>query len=521
MPIDGVFIHFLVSELNASILGERIHKFLNLNPTDFILYLSSKKRLLISLDANHPHLRLTNFEAMGQPNHLSSFLKKHIEGSIIHDITQYNNDRMVTIGLEKRDELGYLHRLHLILELIGRSCNMIFTDENNIILESYKRSYITDERIITPRATYTYLESHQYNPFTLKEIKLPLEGMSRVLMAEVDELGCLDFIQQAHLSPTLIEWDQGSYFHAFDLPSLVGKRTQFSTLSALLETVLTTKQQTSQLQNDEKRLEQAIQRELKKTQGKLQKQLQEWETAKANLILRETANVLSSNLHLVKKYQSEITVFNFYTNQNITIPLDPKKTPSDNVNYLFTKYKKAKRTIDTLSKMMEETQSRILYLQTLLRQTAHATISDLKEIIQEMHPPKGRSGKAKPQYLTYQDENNNLYFVGKNNIQNNYVTHTLAKSKDIFFHVVAYPGSHVILRGSLTLKSIENGATLAAFYSKVQGVCAVDYTLIKYVKKVKGQPGSFVTYTNQKQTHATGDEAIFQKLTLITSHKES
>ncbi|MDD4212235.1 MAG: NFACT family protein [Bacilli bacterium] len=517
MPVDGVFLHFMVQELNNQILGDRIQKFACFNATDYLLTLSSRKRLLISLDVNHPHVRLTQYETMGQTHGLSSFLKKHVEGSIIRAITQQGADRILTITLEKRDELGYTHSLYMVLELTGRSSNMIFVDENQFILESVKRSFITDERLIAPRAPYTVIHSLQHNPFTQEVIQYPLEGVSRPLLSEIEIQGNLRFLQEAKVNPVLIEWEGGSCFHAFDLPSFAGRRTYYPTLSALCEAFFSIEKQSSQTLNDEKRLQHTIQKELKKCELKLSRQIQEWEEAKANLHLEQTANVLASNLHLVQKYQDSITVLNFYTQEDITIPLDPHKTASENITALFNKYKKAKRTIDALSATMEETKTRIHYLETLLQQTNAASLHDLKEIKQEIEPKKGPAGRTKPAILTYQDEDGNRYMIGKNNTQNNYVTHTLANANDYFFHVAQYPGSHCIFRGELTEDAIHLASTLAAIYSKAKGKVAVDYTLVKYVKKVKGQPGSFVTYTHQKQTQATPNPTITQHLTVISS----
>ena len=58
----------------------------------------------------------------------------------------------------------------------------------------------------------------------------------------------------------------------------------------------------------------------------------------------------------------------------------------------------------------------------------------------------------------------------------------------------------MILRGELTKENIEIAGAIASYYSKLNSginVC-VDYTQVKWIKKVKGTKGSFVTYTNEK-----------------------
>jgi predicted ribosome quality control (RQC) complex YloA/Tae2 family protein len=108
--------------------------------------------------------------------------------------------------------------------------------------------------------------------------------------------------------------------------------------------------------------------------------------------------------------------------------------------------------------------------------------------------------KQKPHILKYTLKDGSVVMVGKNNIQNNYLTHTLANKNDYFFHVKNSPGSHVILKGNLTDENIKIAGAIASYYSKQNtgiNVC-VDYTQVKWLKKVKGTKGSFVTYTNEK-----------------------
>ncbi|MDP3130521.1 MAG: NFACT RNA binding domain-containing protein, partial [Bacillota bacterium] len=91
---------------------------------------------------------------------------------------------------------------------------------------------------------------------------------------------------------------------------------------------------------------------------------------------------------------------------------------------------------------------------------------------------------------------------GKNNLQNDYVTHKLAKPTEWWFHTKGIPGSHVLVHspGPLSEATIRCAANLAAFHSKARfsGSVPVDYTLVKNVKKISGMPGSFVTITGQK-----------------------
>ncbi len=508
MPIDGVFIHFLIKEIAPLVSRARINRFISLNQTDFLLTLTGNKKLVISLDANSPHFRLTEDDGLPQPSSLQSFLKKHIEGGIITDLTQHHRDRLVIFTIDKTDELGYHHLIQMVVELMGRSSNLIFVDEEGLILECWKRSFITDSRVIQPHVAYQPITSNQNDPLLLDDIKEPLEGVSRHLRQELYHRNDVSFLRTIPIAPTLISWEGGSCFYAFDLISFPGTRTYFPSLSILIEQALKLQNTADQKMNDERRLDQTIDKELIKLRNKLFKQQDELSVAESNLGLEKLANVLSSNLHLVKKYQESLSVLNYYTGEEVTVPLDPHLSPSENVQAMFRKYKKAKRTIMILSDMIDETKQTILYFETMKQQAFHSDLSTLKQIFQELKPPKGPVKKTKPKILCFQDKAGNSYYVGKNNLQNNYLTHTLAQDTDVFFHVVGYPGSHVVFRGELTEDALKLASMLAASYSKVEGDVAVDYTLIKWVSKVKGQPGSLVTYTHQKQLHAKADETI-------------
>lgn len=93
-------------------------------------------------------------------------------------------------------------------------------------------------------------------------------------------------------------------------------------------------------------------------------------------------------------------------------------------------------------------------------------------------------------------------YVGKNNLQNDYLTLKFGDKRDIWLHTKEIPGSHVIIKnfGKVPDKTLEEAANLAAYYSKAKNSSkvAVDYTEIKNVHKPNGaKPGMVIYYTNQ------------------------
>lgn len=508
MAFDGVFIHFLLDELRPQLLNKRIQKIISVNETDFVMVIHSQLKLLISLNNNHPHLRFTELDYLASFS--SSFFKKHLERGVIRSITQYHNDRIVTFQVDNTDELGYGKTYFFVIELTGKSCNWIVTDEHRIILACLKKTYLEDERLIQVKAPYVYPESNKSNPFDYPPYGPDLEGVSTMLMQEMRNEGSIQAVLNRPISPVLMVSDKKTAFYAFDIHHIPGERIQFDHLSALLEHYYTQRIQISLQNSEQKRLVTYLQKEIQKLTSKLAKQENELLQAKENLNLEKTANLLATHLHEVERYQQTLHVKD-ENEQLISIALNPKWSPSTNLNHYYARFKKAKRTISILQDTILETKQVIEYYECLLQQQDQSTIQDLKEILAEVGLKKVEKTTFKPHNLTLHTTTGHTILVGKNNIQNNYVTHTLAKSNDVFFHVKNRPGSHVILKGDIDDPSILLAAHVAAFYSHIQGKVDIDYTLVKWVKKVKGQKGSFVTYTHQKTITIEADPTYIDR----------
>lgn len=501
MAFDGLFIHNLINEIKDDIIGKRINRFYTINETDFLLTLSSHKSLFITLNSNNPYFSFTEQKLLQSNSFLSNYLKKHIEGGIITDFIQYNNDRIIILDIKSTDDLGYSKKYKIIVELTGKNSNFIITDENLIITEALRKSYLTDDRIIQVKVKYDFLGSNKPNPFD--NIYNPLlcsyEGIAKTTYNEICEYG-LNNVLTRTIKPTLIKGDK-THFYCFDLFTIDGERQYFDSLSNLIEYYYLNQNKETTQSNDQKQTYNYITKTINKLKNKLEKQENELQQAKENTSLEQTASLLAANIHLVKPYQESITVENFYNNNEpITIPINTKISINENINYYYDKFKKNKRAIDIISKTIEDTKNDILYYEDLLSQLSFTSTNDLKELMVEVGIKKPSKLKQKPNILKYNLKDGSIVYVGKNNIQNNYLTHTLAQKNDYFFHVKNAPGSHVILRGTLSEENIEIAGAIASYYSKLNkgiNVC-VDYTQVKWVKKVKGTKGSFVIYTNEK-----------------------
>ena len=201
---------------------------------------------------------------------------------------------------------------------------------------------------------------------------------------------------------------------------------------------------------------------------------------------------------------------NYYTNEMITIPLDPLLSPSENAKKYFDKYGKLKRTFEALSQLTIEVKEEIDHLESV--QTAldiaqqEEDLAQIKEELIENGYIRRKGGTRKVKFTSkpfhYVSSDGFHIYVGKNNYQNDELTFKFAVGNDWWFHAKDMPGSHVIVKSEgkeLPDRTYEEAAKLAAYYSKARGQnkIEIDYTEKKNVKKPGGgKPGFVVYYTN-------------------------
>lgn len=256
----------------------------------------------------------------------------------------------------------------------------------------------------------------------------------------------------------------------------------------------------------------------------LQKDLEEAEDADQYRIWGE---LLFASLHTLAKGDKEAKLVNYYDeNQSeITIPLDPLLTPSDNAQRYFKKYNKYKNSLLIIDEQLTKTHEEIAYMETLLQQLAHASLNDIEEIRDELvsqgymrdRSKKGKKKKktTRPTLQVYTSSEGVDIYVGKNNLQNEYVTNRLASANDTWLHTKDIPGSHVVIRSeSFGDATLEEAAQLAAYYSqaKQSSSVPVDCTLIRHVRKPSGAKPGFVIYDHQKTLFVTPDAEMIKRL---------
>ena len=543
---DGIFLNKMLQELNILKTG-RINKINESGDTDFIITIRANYNnynLLISASSNYSRCHLTekNYDYPLTPKSFTMLLRKHINGFFIKDITTFSSDRVLIFTLDGFDELAYKKEYFLIAEIMGRYSNIILTDSNYEIVDSLKHDGIGEyNRTILPHAIYEFPKNDKLNPFDynldeLKELsnKNKLEtpkdyidlfnGVSFNISEAIfkNDNHIENFYKFIHLKPvpsTFINFKgkKDFYYHNFDNEII----NTYDTLSKMLDDFYYQEDLNQKIKLKTNDLTSFINKEIKKLENKLIKLNKELNNTSELDNYKLYGELLLSSPNLKDK-QKKIDILNYYNNEIVTIPLDIKYTILENSNKYYKKYQKAKNAITYINEQIEKTNNEIIYFKSLSFQISISNINDALEIKEELINNKylfekenKNKKKLKPKLLTY-DYNGTYISVGKNNVQNDYLTHKLAKPNELWFHVKDAPGSHVVLHkeNDISDDEIRMAALIAAYYSSLSDSSSVpvDYTKIRNLKKVPKIKGSFVTMTHQKTIYIDPQKNIIDSL---------
>ncbi|WP_042348986.1 Rqc2 family fibronectin-binding protein [Bacillus massiliigorillae] len=567
MAFDGLFTKAMCEEFTQTINGGRINKIHQPYQNEIIIIIRANgknHKLLLSAHPSYSRAQLTNeaYENPQDPPMFCMLLRKHLEGAIIENIYQKEQDRIIIFDIKGRDEIGDISYKRLIVEIMGRHSNIILVNkETNMILDSIKHvSYaVNSYRAILPGQEYKFPpEQHKQNPLTAttedilkaldfnagkldKQIVQAFAGISPLLAKEIifqSKLPTQDQVvqafnkvmttfQQEAYSPCIMQSNNKEIFYCISLQHINGQTKSFNTLSEMLDRFYFGKAARDRIKQQAQDLERFIVNEKEKNEKKiikLEKTLEESEKGEQFKLYGE---LLTANIYQLKQGMSEIEVINYYDEEGktIEIPLNPQKSPSQNAQLYFTKYQKSKNAIEIVTVQIQLATEEANYFDALLQQLDSAEPKDIEEMREELQEggyikqrfKKGAKKKkdTKPVLDEYVSSTGDTILVGKNNKQNEYLTNKLSSRDDLWFHTKDIPGSHVVIRNSApTEQTILEAAMLAAYYSKAKSSSGVpvDYTQIRHVKKPRGSKPGFVTYDNQNTIYVTPDADEVLKL---------
>jgi len=573
MALDGIYLSSLVYELKNKILNSKIDKINQPEKDEIILTVRKDRKnlkLLISASSKYPRIHLTEIT---KPNPLKApmftmVLRKYILGGLITNIEQLDGDRIIKLSIENTDELGFDSKYTLIVEIMGRHSNItLIRDRDNKIMESIKHVYsdVNTFRVTYPGASYIYPpKSLRLNPFNIdKDLfnniinnidnLLDENIFSKIFTGVSKPLSKSLYLSLVNnniniTSESILEYFknfifnlQKDYkykiyksnetykdFHCVNLDNLFTNLIykEMESPSLLLEEFYFTKDKQDRLSNRAFDLLKLLHNNIDRCKNKESKLNQVLDDCSKKDDFRIKGDLLTSYIYMLKKGQSEIILQNFYNEEDdeyLTISLDENKSPSENVQYYYKKYNKLKKSEESAYEQLSKNEEELKYLQSVITNIENCdSYEDIDSIKKELIETgylkfKNNGGKQKKEKenkpLKFITSSGVDIYVGKNNIQNDYLSLKFANKNHYWFHAKDIPGSHVILTtNSPSNKDLEEAAIIASYYSKGKNSSKVnvDYTLVKNLKKPnQSKPGMVIYHTNSSLIVKPSD---FQKI---------
>lgn len=508
--IDGFLIHALVHELHTSLAKSRLEKVIQVDDHSFLFSLyhqREKRQLIIDCSPEHFRMHLTQ-KSYGDP--LSSqfvmTLKKQLEGAIIDRISQYQTDRVIIMDMTVHDFIdGPIHK-QLIFEAMGKHSNLILV-KDGIIVDTLKKMFFESGRQLLPQATFEFFPSDKLSAETIdySRIHEPYDlvhqymGISPMLAKYLfdHQIQWHELIIKPTYDHTL------KRFYCLDLFDPTHDKTYYSTLSELLD--------------DDPKADKPL---FVSQKGFIHKQLKRLENKKLQLedAYDETQNQLKAKDLADAIYASglplDASMSSLIINDQ-SIDLDPTQTLNEHAQSLYKRYQKAKRGLIHLDEQIKQNDELIQLFLSFKVFVDMASFESMKDLESELalygykKAKPDHSKKSRKPAIVMLKEGDLVYVIGKNNLQNEYITHTFAQKEDWWFHVKDAPGAHVVVNAKELLEPIlRKAAMLAAYHSSLRysSSIPVDYTKIKYIKKIPGVAGYRVTYQKQQTLYIDIDE---------------
>ena len=558
MNLDGLTMSVLAKELNERLQTGQIQKLYQIDKTTLLFKiraLNEDQSLVITVGAT-PAMYLSKpiQDLPKEPSSLCMFLRKHIEGSRIVKVEQINGDRIMCIQTDKLEMDGSITSTFIYVELMGKYSNCIFV-QDGVILESliHVSPLMNRERSISPKLHYELppnanrvsLMDFDYNEIknlltsfgdgtVQQSIRAIFNGFGKPLLDEVlltsnlsgnEIISDLIPTQVDALAKALYELkiklnesnglltlinDNNKKAHATFILQNYKVLKEYSTISEALEESI---HNTKSIHTADKELEKILTAAIKKEEGRHQKIKDELDDTNKMDTYKLYGDILMINAHLQVQYEPSIQLPNLLSEDGelLTIPLKPNLTIVENGQWYYKLYTKLKNRMVSGEYQLNASTTKLEYLKSILYSISLATTREsLEEIRKECmdagiikkskKPLSYKLGKSNYIHLTI-DEGE--IFIGRNNQQNEYLTHRFAKPTDIWFHTQDIQGSHLILRLNVEPDDmiLSKVAQYAAYFSKARKTSKVpvDYTYIKNIKKPPGSPLGFVIFS----THQT------------------
>jgi predicted ribosome quality control (RQC) complex YloA/Tae2 family protein len=562
MALDGISIHALVYEFNENLLNGKINKISQPEKEELLITINTQngnKRLLISANASLPFMYITaeNKPAPATAPGFCMLLRKHIGAGRIIEISQMEMERAIRFKIQHLNEMGDVTFKYLYVEIMGKHSNIIFCNEDNMILDAIKHvpSSVSSVREVLPgRQYFIPAQEGKINPMDTTEdffkntvlkrsdsvfraIMSSFVGISPTIANEIcyraaldSDASCASLFDEHKdklykaFSQLMADVSENRYFYNIVMDESKGEPLEYApleltmyadkgyrqldTMSEVLVEFYAKRNAYTNIRQKSADLRKIISNHIERASKKLDLQLKQLKDTEKRDKYKIYGELLHTYGYEAKPQDKSITVINYYDNKELTIPLDPDFTPAENAKRYFDKYAKLKRTAEALDTYISQSEQELELLKSIETSLNIAeTESDLADIRRELSDhgfikkhsgnKKEKSKKSKP--LHFIDDNGFDIYVGKNNYQNDELTFKFATGNDWWFHTKKIHGSHVIVKTNgkeLPDSSYEYAAELAAYYSsgRESDKVEIDYLQKKNVKKPASAVAGFVVY---------------------------
>ena len=513
MPLDAICLTAVREELIERVVGSRIDKIQQ--PERDLLVLSlygaaGPCRMLISSGTGDARVHLTKhrFDNPQAPPMFCMLLRKHLTGARIIGVDQPPAERVLTLEIEALDAMMVSSTKNLIIELIGRTSNIILTEGDGHIIDCMRRigGELDDKRAVLPGLVYrpppaqpdkvdplivdpdtwrvlfdSVCETMQsktadafllsvfsaLSPLICRELSWRAYNDTSIPLSRIHDRGealCREFFnfvkvtKECRFEPWLIVDIFGSKLDfsymkimQYEDAAATSLKTSFSELLDEFYTLSAQRERTRQRASS---MTKTVKTALERTLRKLTLQESDLKAAEGRDSLRECGDIIMANLHTMKSGASSLTAEDFFSGNGSVreIALDPLKTPQQNAAKYYKNYSKAKRASLVLTEQVDLGEKEASYLKSVLDELSlaegEADLSDIRrELIQTgyIKPRKQEKGKqAEQKPLSFISSSGIQIFAGKSNIQNDKLTLKSAQKSDVWLHAQKIHGSHVI-----------------------------------------------------------------------------
>ena len=574
MALDGAFLNAVKNELDF-LIGGRIDKIHQISREEIIMAVRShgkNLKLLFSANANSARVHITKLgvENPKTPPMFCMLLRKHFGNGKLINIRQDGLERILYFDFEAMNELGDMVTVTLAMEIMGRCSNLVIINSEGKIIDSIKRVDVemSRERMVLPGMTYTLPPRDNRLDFRTadaKDIRIALdnlpdgnlpkclikifEGLSPIVAREWvfyaargadilksemnDEIfdRLIFYIKKtanehemANLTFTVVKEKDGTFKDFSFIPInqygnlMVTKKIQ--TACETLDYFYSERDNVARMKQRSNDLYKLLINATDRISRRLQAQKEELDISAKREDLKLFGDLISANMYNISKGMDSITVQNFYDENydDVTIPLDIRLNPSQNMQKYYAEYRKADTAEKILTKQIIQGEEELAYIDSvydaLTRTKNEDEVNELRlELSEQGYIRSSKLSKSKPPKshppLEFFAPNGTRILIGRNNKQNDILTLKTAEKTDIWLHTKDITGSHVIIqtKGNTEIddETILYAARLAAFHSKAKNSSQVpvDYVPIKYVKKPSGSKPGMVIFTNNRTCFVT------------------